>query len=162
MVSYEQILLFMNIPENQVSLKILAIQMYCKLKNEQPNYSCSLAVVYNSLIYKANSTINDDKNEFVFTYMYIMIQDFFLILNSYASKTPTTHRPRMLLAGQPGQGQTTHLAPGILHNMEQLPVHVLDLPSLFAVSTKTPEESCAQVILDKIQILYLKSISWTR
>ncbi|XP_076098505.1 ATPase family AAA domain-containing protein 2-like isoform X2 [Mytilus galloprovincialis] len=69
----------------------------------------------------------------------------FLSFASYASKTPTTHRPRMLLAGQPGQGQTTHLAPGILHNMEQLPVHVLDLPSLFAVSTKTPEESCAQV-----------------
>lgn len=69
----------------------------------------------------------------------------FLSFASYASKTPTTHRPRMLLAGQPGQGQTTHLAPAILHNMEQLPVHVLDLPSLFAVSTKTPEESCAQV-----------------
>lgn len=51
----------------------------------------------------------------------------------------------MLLAGLPGQGQTTHLGPAILHHLEQLPVHVLDLPSLFAVSTKTPEESCAQV-----------------
>jgi hypothetical protein len=56
----------------------------------------------------------------------------------------------MLLAGQPGQGQTTHLAPAIIHYMEQLPVHVLDLPSLFAVSTKTPEESCAQVFIKNV------------
>lgn len=69
----------------------------------------------------------------------------YLNFSSYSNKTPTAHRPRMLLAGLPGQGQTTHLGPAILHHLEQLPVHVLDLPSLFAVSAKTPEESCAQI-----------------
>ena len=56
-----------------------------------------------------------------------------------------THRPRLLLSGQEGQGQSTHIGPAILHNLERLPVHTLDLPALYAVSAKTPEESCAQV-----------------
>ena len=53
-------------------------------------------------------------------------------------------RPRLLLSGDEGQGQTTHLAPAVLHQLERLPVHTLDLPALFANSAKTPEESCAQ------------------
>ena len=51
----------------------------------------------------------------------------------------------MLLAGYEGQGQSSHLGPAVLHNLERMPVHVLDLPALFAVSAKTPEESCSQV-----------------
>ena len=56
-----------------------------------------------------------------------------------------THRPKLLLSGHVNQGQSSHLAPAVLHVMERLPVHTLDLPSLFAVSAKTPEESCSQV-----------------
>ena len=51
----------------------------------------------------------------------------------------------MLLAGHPGQGQSSHVAPALLHTMEKLPVHTLDLPALYAVSVKTAEESCADV-----------------
>ncbi|KAM9778795.1 ATPase family AAA domain-containing protein 2B isoform X1 [Syngnathus typhle] len=58
---------------------------------------------------------------------------------------PTAYRPRLLLAGSPGSGQSSHLAPALLHYLDKLPVHRLDLPTLYSTSAKTPEESCAQV-----------------
>lgn len=60
-------------------------------------------------------------------------------------RQPTAYRPRLLLAGPPGSGQTSHLAPALLHHLDKLPVHRLDLPTLYSISAKTPEESCAQV-----------------
>lgn len=56
-----------------------------------------------------------------------------------------SHRPRLLITGLPGQGQSSHIAPAVLHYLEKFPVHKIDLPSLFAVTTKSPEECCAQV-----------------
>ncbi|GFR98220.1 ATPase family AAA domain-containing protein 2 [Elysia marginata] len=67
------------------------------------------------------------------------------MLFSCATTRPTIFRPRLMLVGSEGQGQTTHLAPAIIHQMENLPCHVLDLPTLYAVTAKTPEESCANV-----------------
>lgn len=66
---------------------------------------------------------------------------------SYSSSRflPPTYRPRLLLAGDQGQGQSSHLGPALLHQMENLAVNVVDLPALLAVGTRTPEESCAQV-----------------
>ncbi|XP_061560445.1 ATPase family AAA domain-containing protein 2B isoform X1 [Phycodurus eques] len=58
---------------------------------------------------------------------------------------PTAYRPRLLLAGSQGSGQSSHLAPALLHHLDKLPVHRLDLPTLYSISAKTPEESCAQV-----------------
>ncbi|XP_075301293.1 ATPase family AAA domain-containing protein 2B [Opisthocomus hoazin] len=58
---------------------------------------------------------------------------------------PGSHRPRLLLSGERDLGQTSHLAPALLHALEKFPVHRLDLPALYSVSAKTPEESCAQV-----------------
>ncbi|XP_073348896.1 ATPase family AAA domain-containing protein 2B [Pagrus major] len=69
----------------------------------------------------------------------------FLHFSSSALKQPTAYRPRLLLAGAPGSGQSSHLAPALLHHLDKLPVHRLDLPTLYSVSAKTPEESCAQV-----------------
>ncbi|XP_077991613.1 ATPase family AAA domain-containing protein 2-like [Glandiceps talaboti] len=69
----------------------------------------------------------------------------FLRFSSSVCQSPSAHRPRLLIAGEPGQGQSSHLAPSILHSMERFPVYCLDLPALFGVSVKTPEESCAQV-----------------
>lgn len=87
----------------------------------------------------------------------------FISFTSYAYKEPSTHRPRLLLAGSRGQGQSSHLAPALLHHMEQLPVHVIDLPSLFAVSAKTPEESCAQIFREAMRsapsIVYMPHIN---
>uniref|UniRef100_A0A4W6DZX5 ATPase family AAA domain-containing protein 2 n=1 Tax=Lates calcarifer TaxID=8187 RepID=A0A4W6DZX5_LATCA len=65
-------------------------------------------------------------------------------LSSSATKKDT-YRPRLLLAGPSGSGQSSHLAPALLHHLDKLPVHRLDLPTLYSVSAKTPEESCAQV-----------------
>uniref|UniRef100_A0A8D0L9Z8 ATPase family AAA domain containing 2B n=1 Tax=Sphenodon punctatus TaxID=8508 RepID=A0A8D0L9Z8_SPHPU len=58
---------------------------------------------------------------------------------------PTSYRPRLLLSGEKGSGQTSHLAPALLHTLEKFSVHRLDLPALYSVSAKTPEESCAQI-----------------
>lgn len=62
-----------------------------------------------------------------------------------AVKQPTSHRPRIMLAGRPGAGQTSHLAPAILHALERFTVHSLDSAVLFGVSSTSPEEACAQV-----------------
>uniref|UniRef100_A0A8D0A507 ATPase family AAA domain-containing protein 2 n=1 Tax=Sander lucioperca TaxID=283035 RepID=A0A8D0A507_SANLU len=79
-----------------------------------------------------------------------------------AVKHPTSHRPRMLLAGRPGAGQTSHLAPAVLHALERFPVHSLDSAVLFGVSSTSPEEACAQVFCEAKRtspsILYLPHI----
>ncbi|XP_045916512.1 ATPase family AAA domain-containing protein 2B isoform X1 [Micropterus dolomieu] len=69
----------------------------------------------------------------------------FLHFSFSAIQQPTAYRPRLLLAGAFGSGQSSHLAPALLHHLEKLPIHRLDLPTLYSVSAKTPEESCAQV-----------------
>ena len=63
----------------------------------------------------------------------------------YSQNVAPVHRPRLLLCGERGQGQSSHLGPALLHFMEGLAVYVLDLPALYGISAKTPEESCAQV-----------------
>ncbi|KAK3744968.1 hypothetical protein QZH41_008494 [Actinostola sp. cb2023] len=60
-------------------------------------------------------------------------------------KNPITYRPRLLLAGKEGGGQTSHLAPAILHCVEHLSVYPLDLPALYGVTARTPEEACSQL-----------------
>ncbi|KAL6095579.1 atad2b [Pungitius sinensis] len=69
----------------------------------------------------------------------------FLHFSTSALQQPTAYRPRLMLAGPPGSGQSSHVAPALLHHLDKLPVHRLDLPTLYSVSAKTPEESCAQV-----------------
>ncbi|XP_066452845.1 ATPase family AAA domain-containing protein 2B isoform X2 [Eleutherodactylus coqui] len=69
----------------------------------------------------------------------------FLHFTTSACHQPTSYRPRFLLCGELGSGQTSHLAPAVLHILEKFSVHRLDLPALYSVSAKTPEESCAQV-----------------
>lgn len=59
---------------------------------------------------------------------------------------PTSYRPRLLLAGRPGSGQSSHLAPAVLHALEKFTVYTLDMAVLFGVSTTSPEEACAQVL----------------
>ena len=62
------------------------------------------------------------------------------------SKDPVAYRPRFLLTGEEGAGQTTYLAPAVLHCVEHLTVYSLDLPALYGVTARTPEEACAQVL----------------
>uniref|UniRef100_A0A8C3TTB8 ATPase family AAA domain-containing protein 2 n=1 Tax=Catharus ustulatus TaxID=91951 RepID=A0A8C3TTB8_CATUS len=70
---------------------------------------------------------------------------FRLLHLALAYHQPTSYRPRLLLSGERGSGQTSHLAPALLHTLEKFSVHRLDLPALYSVSAKTPEESCAQI-----------------
>jgi hypothetical protein len=47
--------------------------------------------------------------------------------------------------GEPGFGQSSHLAPAVIHALEKFTVYTLDIPVLFGISTTSPEEACSQV-----------------
>eukprot|EP00063_Salmo_salar_P066893 XP_014041728.1 PREDICTED: ATPase family AAA domain-containing protein 2-like isoform X2 [Salmo salar] len=70
----------------------------------------------------------------------------FLHFSRSVLNQPTSYRPRLLLAGRPGSGQSSHLAPAVLHALEKFTVYTLDMAVLFGVSTTSPEEACAQVL----------------
>ncbi|NXW14840.1 ATAD2 protein, partial [Circaetus pectoralis] len=69
----------------------------------------------------------------------------FLDFSRKAYYQPTSCRPRFLLVGEPGYGQTSHLAPAVIHALEKFPVYTLDLSVLFVTIT-SPEETCAQLM----------------
>ena len=60
-------------------------------------------------------------------------------------RSVSVYRPRLLICGKRGMGQSTHLAPALLHAAEHVAVRCLDLPTLYGSASKTPEEACAQV-----------------
>ncbi|XP_069776370.1 ATPase family AAA domain-containing protein 2-like isoform X2 [Narcine bancroftii] len=86
----------------------------------------------------------------------------FLSYSRCAYQEPTSYRPRLLLAGVRGSGQSSHLAPALLHNLEKYAVHTLDLPVLYGVSTTSPEETCAMLFREARKtapsILYIPHI----
>ncbi|XP_062384695.1 ATPase family AAA domain-containing protein 2-like isoform X3 [Sardina pilchardus] len=65
-----------------------------------------------------------------------------------AALHPTSHRPRLLLSGRPGSGQTTHLSPAVLHALEKFTVYTLDMVSLFGDCTKSAEQACCQIFCE--------------
>lgn len=69
-----------------------------------------------------------------------------VVVSSDDDPTRLHFRPRMLVRSSPGQGLTTYLAPAILHHLERLPCHRLDLPALYSNSTRTPEEAVCQIV----------------
>ncbi|XP_008141517.2 ATPase family AAA domain-containing protein 2 isoform X1 [Eptesicus fuscus] len=70
----------------------------------------------------------------------------FLHLNRNACYQPMSFRPRILIVGEPGFGQGSHLAPAVIHALEKFAVYTLDIPVLFGISATSPEETCAQMI----------------
>ncbi|XP_038935135.1 ATPase family AAA domain-containing protein 2 isoform X1 [Rattus norvegicus] len=70
----------------------------------------------------------------------------FLHLNRNACYQPMSFRPRLLIVGEPGFGQSSHLAPAVIHALEKFTVYTLDIPVLFGISTTSPEEACSQMI----------------
>ena len=66
-------------------------------------------------------------------------------LTSHPHSLPNTHRPRLLLCGAKGCGQSSYLGPALLHALEDFPVRVLDFPALFSASSQSPEEASSQV-----------------
>ncbi|XP_065176729.1 ATPase family AAA domain-containing protein 2-like [Sycon ciliatum] len=69
------------------------------------------------------------------------------------------HRPRLLLYGPAGSGVCDHIAPALLHSLERLPMHTLDMSTLYSVTAHSPEEACAQLIREAARtapcVLYL-------
>ncbi|KAJ8273122.1 hypothetical protein GJAV_G00097700, partial [Gymnothorax javanicus] len=69
----------------------------------------------------------------------------FLRLDRSALHQPTSHRPRLLLTGRAGSGQSSYLAPALLHALESFSVYTLDMAVLYGVSSTAPEEACTQL-----------------
>ncbi|XP_071251901.1 ATPase family AAA domain-containing protein 2-like isoform X1 [Salvelinus alpinus] len=86
----------------------------------------------------------------------------FLHFSRSVLNQPTSYRPRLLLTGRPGSGQSSHLAPAVLHALEKFTVYTLDMAVLFGVSTTSPEEACAQMFCEAKRtspsILYIPHI----
>jgi len=57
------------------------------------------------------------------------------------------HRPRMLIAGDPGNGQS-YLGSAVLNHLEGFNVQSLDLGALFGDSTRTPETTIIQNFIE--------------
>uniref|UniRef100_A0A8C4DNE5 ATPase family AAA domain-containing protein 2 n=1 Tax=Dicentrarchus labrax TaxID=13489 RepID=A0A8C4DNE5_DICLA len=85
-----------------------------------------------------------------------------LNLNRSVLSHPTSYRPRLLLEGRPGSGQSSHLAPAVLHTLEKFTVYTLDMAVLFGASATAPEETCAQIFVEAKRtspsILYIPHI----
>lgn len=77
---------------------------------------------------------------------------------SAMSRFPILYRPRMLVSGESGQGQTVHLAPAALHFMEHLPVYTLCSAAIFAATAKMPEEACANVSVHACERVELRIV----
>ncbi|XP_071326843.1 ATPase family AAA domain-containing protein 2-like isoform X2 [Trachinotus anak] len=85
-----------------------------------------------------------------------------LNLNRSVLSQPTSYRPRLLLEGRPGSGQSSHLGPAVLHALEKFTVYTLDMAVLFGASATAPEETCAQIFVEAKRtspsILYIPHI----
>lgn len=55
--------------------------------------------------------------------------------------------PRIMLCGD-DDSHTRHLGPALLHNLEHLPCHILDVTTLFEETGKAAEEAIIQVEKD--------------
>ncbi|XP_063735979.1 ATPase family AAA domain-containing protein 2-like isoform X2 [Eleginops maclovinus] len=83
-------------------------------------------------------------------------------LNRSVRSHPTSYRPRLLLMGRLGSGQSSHLGPAVLHALEKFTVYTLDMAVLFGASATAPEETCAQIFVEAKRtspsILYIPHI----
>ncbi|GAA5972277.1 hypothetical protein JCM11641_002388 [Rhodosporidiobolus odoratus] len=79
-----------------------------------------------------------------------------------AFETLRVYRPRLLICGEPGQGQP-YVAAAVLHHLEGFHVQSLDLATLVSDSTRTMEASCVQLFTEakrhKPSILFIPQLS---
>lgn len=100
----------------------------------EPDSSSHVTAILSSLVSGSNNGIVQSK------YTGLLER-----LSSSEHSLNTIHRPRLIVCGDSTSGHSSHLTPAILHDMEGIPVHSIDLPALYGVSVRSPEESCAQV-----------------
>ncbi|XP_031785660.1 ATPase family AAA domain-containing protein 2 isoform X2 [Nasonia vitripennis] len=77
--------------------------------------------------------------------------------------TKGIHRPRLLITGgSMARNQGPQLAQAAIYQMEHLPVHSLNVSTLFAESARSPEETCVQVFNEASRnipsIIYIAAI----
>lgn len=60
---------------------------------------------------------------------------------SLKSDNAFSFRPRILIKAVQGQSLGSYVGPAILHHLEKLPCHKLDIPVLYSSSVRTPEEA---------------------
>ena len=54
------------------------------------------------------------------------------------------------------RNQGPQLAKAVIYHMEHLPVHTLNVSTLFSESARSPEETCVQVII--VTLIYINLI----
>ena len=73
-------------------------------------------------------------------------------------RSPPSQNPRLLICGESGSGQA-HIAPALLHALEQFAVHAISLPALLSDSGRLPEEALVAAVTEARRaapsILYL-------
>ena len=58
-------------------------------------------------------------------------------------------RPRLLLSGRPSQGHISHLAPAVLHNLEDFRIHPLSIASVFGGGDfQSPEDAIHKIVTE--------------
>ena len=76
-------------------------------------------------------------------------------------RSPPSQNPRLLVCGEPGSGQA-HIAPALLHALEQFAVHAISLPALLSDGGRLPEEALVVAVTEARRaapsILYLPHI----
>lgn len=77
--------------------------------------------------------------------------------------SPSVKPAQLLLIGDgPEHGQTSHLAPAVLHHMEHIHAYILDLTTLYRESGISIEEACTQVFNEARRnipsVIYIPSI----
>ncbi|KAL0280659.1 UNVERIFIED_CONTAM: hypothetical protein PYX00_001884 [Menopon gallinae] len=73
------------------------------------------------------------------------------------------HKPRYIVCGEDeSYGQTSHFAPALLDFMEHIPVHIINLSTLFEMTNRNPEEAIIQIIREATRnppsVIYLPAI----
>uniref|UniRef100_A0A3Q2WNG7 ATPase family AAA domain-containing protein 2 n=1 Tax=Haplochromis burtoni TaxID=8153 RepID=A0A3Q2WNG7_HAPBU len=133
-------------------------EMGLKRKREQ---DVAFAVSDDDLMFSEEEDSEVYVTEVKHSYYFTISVSLSVLCRSVLSQ-PTSYRPRLLLEGRPGSGQSSHLAPAVLHALEKFTVYTLDMAMLFGASATAPEETCAQIFVEAKRtspsILYIPHI----
>ncbi|XP_076640695.1 ATPase family AAA domain-containing protein 2-like [Halictus rubicundus] len=131
----------------QISERHLKVEKQDFLKAQQnivpASHRISVAPV-KSLSYKMQPLLQDNLSR-ILSQLDILCPIGMLICDVITGKAPSrsANCPRILLCGN-DDSHTRHLGPALLHTLEHLPCHVLDVTTLFEETGKAAEEAIIQ------------------
>nr|XP_031843396.1 ATPase family AAA domain-containing protein 2-like [Nomia melanderi] len=132
----------------QISERHLKVEKQDFLKARQnivpASHRVSVAPV-KSLSFKIQPLLQDNLSR-ILSQLEILCPTGMLICDVITGRAPSrsTSCPRILLCGN-DDSHTRHLGPALLHTLEHLPCHVLDVTTLFEETGKAAEEAIIQV-----------------